>query len=522
VHNYITDAWIDVRFADNSTALIRPDEVVCADNGQAPIDVTAPHQAIRIGVFEKLLGLFQSLWHPSRADIVTAWQSPPHGATIRAWLAPAAPFFYLFGTTPAFQDTSVANEPEESVSALLLTAPGEHTRKYNQDLWSRDYEALSVELAMQALVTAQTHSPAGGSGHRTSIRGGGPITTLVDADTLWHRILANLLPSDEFDRLGNGSRELPALFPWAPARTGRVTPEDAPASHLYFSCPRRILLSPPVEGVCALTGRTGWVVRSMRSKNKGPEYDSSLWRHPLTPYYRRKEKGIIQVLPRLGAALPFGCAWKEWVGLVADTGDAAGPGLAAAAIVRQWRSQPSLARRLGMARLSVEAFGLRCASANILGTVSGRLPVPELDDSVVSPLMDWSNGAVSAASEIADLLKSALQKAGSQSAADAALTRFWSETESDFYARQAAVAALLGAGETAASAAIADVSRSLHEGLVRTALRVFDDEAPIVSAGEPGLVVTARRDLSMFSRGKRVLVILGLQRPAAKTKRTSA
>ena len=86
------------------------------------------------------------------------------------------------------------------VSSLLMEMPGAQTLKDNADHFVKRGGAsvLSRSGAAIALLTLQTSAPSGGAGHRTSLRGGGPATTLViprrkdKSPTLWQILWANV------------------------------------------------------------------------------------------------------------------------------------------------------------------------------------------------------------------------------------------------------------------------------------------------------------------------------------------
>ncbi|MGG2362666.1 type I-E CRISPR-associated protein Cse1/CasA, partial [Salmonella enterica] len=69
---------------------------------------------------------------------------------------------------------------------LLIESPGANTLKKNLDHFVRRgrVEVLAPAAAAMALFTLQTFAPSGGAGHRTSLRGGGPLTTLVRPGTV--------------------------------------------------------------------------------------------------------------------------------------------------------------------------------------------------------------------------------------------------------------------------------------------------------------------------------------------------
>ncbi|WP_239500552.1 type I-E CRISPR-associated protein Cse1/CasA, partial [Streptococcus pneumoniae] len=63
----------------------------------------------------------------------------------------------------------------------------------------------------------QTYAPSGGAGHRTSLRGGGPLTTLLAparkgraVATLWDRVWTNVPDADP----DAGAADPARIFPW--------------------------------------------------------------------------------------------------------------------------------------------------------------------------------------------------------------------------------------------------------------------------------------------------------------------
>ena len=67
------------------------------------------------------------------------------------------------------------------VGALLIDTPGANALRKNTDLFVKRgrIEVLSRAAAAIGLFTLSAYAPAGGAGIRTSLRGGGPLTTLL-------------------------------------------------------------------------------------------------------------------------------------------------------------------------------------------------------------------------------------------------------------------------------------------------------------------------------------------------------
>ena len=105
-------------------------------------------------------------------------------------MKPLAPAFNLLGDAPRFlQDLEPLEGRGNPPGMLFIDSAGDSTAKKNADLMVRRgrYDALPLPLAAMALYTLQAFVPSGGAGHRTSMRGGGPLVTLVKpaAEGLW-------------------------------------------------------------------------------------------------------------------------------------------------------------------------------------------------------------------------------------------------------------------------------------------------------------------------------------------------
>jgi CRISPR system Cascade subunit CasA len=295
--NLITDQWIPVRTATGSR-LIRPDQVADPD----VLGLDWPRPDLNIACLELLIGLIYLSDPPADED---EWESrKPDPERLRARLAPYAPAFNLGGDGPRFlQDrVSLPGDPNP-VDMLFIDSAGGQTAKNNADLMVRRgrYSALPAGLAAMALYTLQAHAPSGGAGNRTSMRGGGPMVTLVDpGGTVWDLLWANV---------PHGAPQSADALPWMrPTRTSEkgkpetFPPEtNAPSAEVFFGMPRRLRL-------CFEDGSVTGVIQ----RPYGTNY--ARWRHPLTPYYRMKEGGeALPVHPKAGT---FG--YRNWLGVVME------------------------------------------------------------------------------------------------------------------------------------------------------------------------------------------------------------
>lgn len=314
---------------------------------------------------------------------------------------------------------------------------------------------LSRAGAAIALATLQTSAPAGGAGHRTSLRGGGPLSTLVvpgvvDArePTLWLRLWANV-PSG----FAASAVATPAVFPWlGPTRVsdksgGATTPADVAPAQAFFGLPRRIRMEfvDNADGrTCDLLGlvdevvTTGYVTRPW-----GTNYTGWSRGHPLSPYYRQKESDG-EFLPLHMRSSRVG--YRQWLGM-ALVGQAGQAGLRVPAqCVDQFRRRAEdfeaeeavirheallLVAGYAMDNMKPLDFGEALLPLIVTGNKGG-------DEIVRERAQQWISAAELIASQLVSSVKRALY--GQRGNADPGSTildpvrdRFWGETEQAFY-----------------------------------------------------------------------------------------
>ena len=220
------------------------------------------------------------------------------------------------------------------ISRLLIDFPGEKTKRDNTDHFVKQgtIERICTKCIASALFTLQVNAPSGGVGHRTSLRGGGPLTTLVVFDeqrrgipvTLWRNVWLNVLTKQELETL-NGSADrtdIADIFPWmaktrtSEAGSGKITtPLDVSPLQMYWGMPRRIRINLATNnngGYCDLCGmQSDKLVAQYQTKNYGVNYKGA-WQHPLSPYK------LIKGEFRPQHAQPGGLTYQHWLGLTED------------------------------------------------------------------------------------------------------------------------------------------------------------------------------------------------------------
>ena len=490
------ESWIPFRRRSGRVEWGAPALLTDRINDDPVVALAAPRPEFDGALHEFLSGLLTVALGPADEGAWRAWwDTPPSPDELRAAFDRLPNAFDLEGDGPRFrQDASAADLAGVGVGdveQLLIEAPGDQTTKFNKDLFiKRDRVArLSRPAAAMALLTMQTYAPGGGQGHRTSLRGGGPLTTLVDPrvtpdgewreaeQPLWRLLWANVETAAQWARRAPGVPPvaLADLFPWlGPTRTsekGRapVTPADAHPVQAYFGLPRRIRLEfDDAGGRCDLTGREdARTVTGYRMRNYGVQY--AAWQHPLTPHYQAPSG---EWLPIHGQ--PGGVGWKDWMGLtLLPRGEEK---RRPAAVVAHALAPGGRAAAMGAPTLRVRAFGYDMDNMKARAWVDAAVPAFAPADAARAALLwDVADRLTNGTGMVATALLGAVERAlyarpedapGDRSAVKAEL---WGATEAPFYATMARVAD---------PATTADASRQLlaefRDVLDGTAGAVFD------------------------------------------------
>ena len=442
--------------------------------------------------------------------------------------APLAHAFDLDGAGPRFlQDFDELPGEADSPETLLIEAPGENTRRKNTALLVKSgrIARLSRPAAAMALFTLQCYAPSGGRGNLTSVRGGGPLTTLVlpgiDPCSLWHVIWANVAAGKR-----PADADLPKVFPWlASTRTAdrfpATTPQVAHPLQAFWGMPRRIRLdfaANPDGLPCDLSGMvdpvivTGW-----RQRPNGVKYVA--WDHPLSPSYKDAKSG-----GRLPVhAQPGGIGYRDWVAIV--VGNAEGTRFPAGCIEEWWAKRAPDVPTLGDTRLFAAGYDMDNMKAR--GFVESEMPLPGSDPETAAAVANVARRLVTAAEIAAQALRRAVREAlyGRDTKIDSAplaavYEAFWAATQDRFFASLREV-------ERDWEAALQVLGPRWRAVLREAALRQFDDAAPLdpsAASFKPERIVAARRNLFFAlegygSHGNKLFDALSLLLPEPKGRR---
>jgi CRISPR system Cascade subunit CasA len=506
--NLCRDPWLKFQLINGSQCCLPLAELGRADI----VDVVMPRPDFYGAAWQLLIGLLQTSYAPQDDDEwLERYESPPDAEELGAALAKLEHAFELFGKGPCFmQDLDLLDDGTEvGISSLLIDAPGGNTLKMNTDLFKKrgQVNRLSPTMAAMALFTLQINAPSGGQGHRTGLRGGGPLTTLVVSSnaeqSLFRKLWLNVLPQD-------GGIELPNnydanVFPWlAPTRTSEKTgsevllhDESVHPLQQYWAMPRRIRLTLEGDGRCDLSGeQNAATVGSYRTKNYGMNY-SGTWTHPLTPYRCDPKKPEQEHFSVKGQ--PGGIGYRQWHQFLFNCRD---QGYLAAAVVDRLGEKRELLRELGLVdHLSVWVFGFDMDNMKARSWHEARMPFLAMNPTKVPLFVQEITGHVEAANNVRLALRKACKNAwfGEEGDTRGDLSfideQFWTATQTAFFDL---VSTLKSAVEDGQELLPSEACEHWLAVLKNTAIRIFDSLVLSDDAQDKNLKrkLDARRKLS--------------------------
>lgn len=411
------------------------------------VDVTAVRPDFRGALYQLFIGLLQVLVSAKRIPVEEMddwrqyWDSPPTPDELQHVLAEFRNAFDVVSDGPAFmQDMDGLSDGKLfSTAELLIDLGSDSNLFFNKKRTS--WHGLCEECVAIGLFTLQTNAPSGGVGHRTSVRGGGPLTTLVvpsDPDaSLWQRLWLNVLSYTSLDAPVSASMAMGTVFPWLqPTRVSDkagVSTEMSDVNPLqaFFGMPRRIRVDSAATsaGNCEVCGHySDTLYVRYRTRNYGTNY-SGHWSHPLTPFAHDPSHQK-PPLPFKGGRAAGG--YQQWLALT--FGEEATTQVAQ--VVRDYNRRDGKADYLGKrdsARLWCFGFGLDNMKAEAWHDVT--LPLYWIASPNAEAFLSAARSLLGIAKHCASLLGDMVRDARGMSKKDPVVEQsFWQTTESGFYA----------------------------------------------------------------------------------------
>ena len=528
--NLINEPWLPVRKRDGGREWVDPSQLARPDI----VAFDADRADFNGALAQFVIGLLQTTTPVERHS---GWRKlfdePPNRDTLAQWFAPVAGAFKFDGEGARFmQDFTLTAEDGTAcdIAALLIEAPGDNTLKDNKDLFVKRglVGPLCPACAATALFTLQLNAPSGGAGHRTGLRGGGPLTTLLlasEGSSLWHHLWLNVVEQAGFFDGDCSEWRAPHLtFPWlAPMSAiqkngGETAPVQVHPAHVFWAMPRRIRLNldQPRKGECGVCSRTSdALVTGYHTHTHGFNYKGA-WNHPLSPYYD-KDGSRLPVHPQ-----PGGLGHRHWLAWVMGQGSERKK-QHRARVVEHFLTHR---QRVAPGALRLWALGYDLDNMKARCWYESALPFYGLGDcdvdaqrKVEGEVARW----LDATEQAAFMLRGAVKHAWFNDApsADAEFygaidSAFWGATEAAFYEQLHKV--IEGAASDAAFDAIT-VNTRWQSALEQHAIRLFDKQfvgTGPVAQQQPRRIAEAYQRLAAGLKGPKLREALGLPVDPAK------
>ena len=543
--NLLHEPWLPVRGRDGSREWIASDRL--SDPDIVAFDADRPDFNGALAQFA--IGLLQTTT-PMDSPIVwkQLFANPPDAATLNNWFAPVAAAFELDGDGARFMQDRTLVPPKnrsekggdiggfEPFQQLLIDCAGEGEKaKDNTDHFiKRKTEGFGAcpACAAAALYTLQSSAPGGGRGFLVSVRGGGPLTTLLlcaEKRSLWHDLWLNVCERGVFlERSGDRNKiDPPFTYPWLkdirvlqpggvtaiyfegekgkPKPTEEEKPKVQPMqlhpSHVFWAMPRRIRLdfNTVSEGNCGICGRMSErLVRQYVTKNYGLNYKGA-WDHPLSPYYEKDEKWL-PLHPQ-----PGGLGYRHWLGWVIGMCTERKKQRRARVVDHVLAHRQ---RQIG-GQLRLWAFGYDMDNMKARCWYESTLPLfgladcgPDAHRRVESEVGLWLAGAELAAFYLRGAVKDAWFSAGARGDFSAIDSSFWGRTEPEFYRQLKSLIETVRDNRELHAVPVRDAWQRL---LIKAATDLFDEEfdgAGPVERQNPHRVAKAFQQLDRNLRGR--------------------
>jgi CRISPR system Cascade subunit CasA len=305
VTNLLTASWIPVSHEGQSHC-ISLKTLLCTNT---PWELSLPRDDMELSALQFLISLAQVIFPPAdnkelRHRIAQPLDESAYDAAISSYLE----WFDLdHPTTPFMQSRGVAANEVTPIQKLFIGLPEGNNHSFFDP--EGVLESVCPGCAAIAIFNQASCCPSFGGGFKGALRGGAPVTTLVDAPHLRVRIWENVLPKSAQADWRQAGRNLPTWID--PIRPGEKIPAiEIGLTRGLFWQPAKIELIPSeTSGVCDSCGHESDRLYSGFNKEKFNYTVEGVWRHPHSPLLWITKKGEVE--HRYASFTTIAPAWTQ-------------------------------------------------------------------------------------------------------------------------------------------------------------------------------------------------------------------
>lgn len=281
--NLLEAPWIPVRDEDGSGCfrLLTYRELLCQ---RGKWRVSLPRDDLELACIQLLICMTQVMFQPEDDDELEEWHDAPlNEKDFDAGVASYLDWFDLnHPMYPFMQARGVSAKEVTPIQKLLIGLPEGNNHCFFNEVG--EVGRLSGPAAAIALFHQASNCPSFGGGFKGGLRGGAPITTLVDGPGLREQVWRNVLTRGRIEKDLPWTRDLLDNQPtWVdPIKAGEVVyPHQVGLFRGLFWQPTRVELIEDTDGgACDILGiDAGRFYRGLRKEKFNFRFDGT-WPHP--------------------------------------------------------------------------------------------------------------------------------------------------------------------------------------------------------------------------------------------------
>ncbi|EXJ14556.1 type I-E CRISPR-associated protein Cse1/CasA [Imhoffiella purpurea] len=329
--------WIPVRANNGSGAfrLLTYRELLCTDEDW---QISLSRDDLELACLQLLICMTQIMFLPTDDDaLLERLDTPLTPEEFEAGISPCRDWFDLdHPTQPFMQTRGVVAKDVTPIQKLLIGLPeGTNHAFFNAP---GEVGAISAPIAAIALFHQATNCPSFGGGFKGSLRGGAPITTLVDGRNLRERVWRNVLipefiRKDFPDWTHDPTRDRPTWIDPIREKETIHASQIGLARGLFWQ-PAHVELVPAGEsGVCDLLGIEAGPLYTGFRKEKFNFTLTNTWPHPHGVLHMNLKKKALEM--KFASFTTQAPAWTRLTEMVIRIDGAKGEGSRPAAPIAQ-------------------------------------------------------------------------------------------------------------------------------------------------------------------------------------------